>query len=364
MLSDCIPLSATIPRANTVLIAVSDSSIMSDDNSDEEWKDQGSSAPDDDEDWKDSGLSSSSDDEEWNDPGSSSSSLSTKKSRQKAKTKTTTGTTIVADRWYEMCTALQAYKEFNGHTLVPQSHVIEDGEQTLRLGRWVNNIRQVGQREFKKQNEKKFEQLNKLGFVWQQRMKFKEWVQHLKDYKAEYGDCRVPKSYENINGLKLGRWVLNQRTEYSRKHTGKSHHITTDQINELEKLGFVWTTEKRYRVDKIKTTTTTTKTKARRTTAKAKATKVKATKSSRYRYGSSKNPANVTDASDGKGSSNKRLLSKTRPQPSRLTRSKTNSTKQKKKKDEMTNSDKDKNENEFIPIDSFHLQENNGLVEI
>ena len=102
---------------------------------------------------------------------------------RKSKEKTTT--TSSDERWNAMCKALREYKEFHGHTLVLQSYTIDDDGETkeqLRLGRWVNHLRQKGKMTLMKTDPKKVEELNKLGFVWQQRLTLNEWVQHLKDF--------------------------------------------------------------------------------------------------------------------------------------------------------------------------------------
>ena len=66
-----------------------------------------------------------------------------------------------------------------------------------------------------------------------------KWMQKyelLKEYKEEYGNIDVPKSYQK-DGIKLGIWLCTQRQAY--KDHGSSR-ITQDQIQLLEELGMKW----------------------------------------------------------------------------------------------------------------------------
>ena len=51
-------------------------------------------------------------------------------------------------------------------------------------------------------------------------------------YKATHGHCNVPQLFITENGMKLGQWVINQRT--------RKTSLSADRIQRLENLGFVW----------------------------------------------------------------------------------------------------------------------------
>ena len=61
-----------------------------------------------------------------------------------------------------------------------------------------------------------------------------KYVQALKDYQKEFGNCDVPRSYVDDNGCRLGEWVSYQRV----RNAGKT--LQADKEGELAALGFVW----------------------------------------------------------------------------------------------------------------------------
>jgi len=65
-----------------------------------------------------------------------------------------------------------------------------------------------------------------LGTSWD------EWFGRLLRYKWANGDCLVPVSYEDSDGLKLGRWVVKQRNQKTFR--------SVDQITKLDDSGFIW----------------------------------------------------------------------------------------------------------------------------
>lgn len=56
---------------------------------------------------------------------------------------------------------------------------------------------------------------------------------YLSAYKEQFGDCLVPMTYENSDGIKLGIWVNTQRNNI------KKGTLRRDRINALESIGFV-----------------------------------------------------------------------------------------------------------------------------
>lgn len=73
---------------------------------------------------------------------------------------------------------------------------------------------------------------NKRG----KRAKWEDYVGALKEFRAEYGHSRVNYSYKTPQGgLKLGAWVVSQRS--------KRATLAEEKINELTSIGFHWETQ-------------------------------------------------------------------------------------------------------------------------
>ena len=64
----------------------------------------------------------------------------------------------------------------------------------------------------------------------------------LRQYKEEHHHCNVSKGDKDHK--QLGEWVANQRRIYRNKHEGKYSPMTTERIEMLEKIGFVWNKNK------------------------------------------------------------------------------------------------------------------------
>ena len=125
---------------------------------------------------------------------------------------------------------LRDYKSENGDMLVPQNYETLDG---FKLGTWVANKRKAKSNGTLSIDQIK--ELDDLGFVWDVNdHQWQQGIDKLHDYKSDYGDMLVPKNYETLNGFKLGNWV-------NKKRVAKSNgRLSSDQIKELDDLGFVW----------------------------------------------------------------------------------------------------------------------------
>jgi len=149
--------------------------------------------------------------------------------------------------WQSKLELLRQYREQNGHCQVPYSYETSDG---VKLGTWLANQRVAykNHREGKPARsitQERIDQLEAIGMVWTAQKKapsHSQWqskFELLQQYKAVNGDCRVPQSYE-INGVKLGRWLQEQRQKYKKHKSGKMANITQEQIDQLESIGVVW----------------------------------------------------------------------------------------------------------------------------
>ncbi len=127
---------------------------------------------------------------------------------------------------------LQKYQEENNNLNIPQKYVCADG---YKLGEKIKRIRA---RRIDL-NDQQIDTLNRLGFVWDAKsFDFKEFMQHLVDYKNTYGDLKVPlpgnttKGYICSDGYRLGAKVHNIRQNLLK--------ISDQQRAELIKIGFIF----------------------------------------------------------------------------------------------------------------------------
>ena len=131
---------------------------------------------------------------------------------------------ILSEQWEEAFAALQKFRKREGHCRVSQKLIV-DG---LKLGIWVS-----GQRQKKTQlTPEQIKRLNTLGFNWD--LKAEQWNEAfaaLQKFRKREGHCRVNQVLV-IDGLKLGNWVVNQRSRQER--------LLKDQIKRLDSLGFSW----------------------------------------------------------------------------------------------------------------------------
>ena len=117
---------------------------------------------------------------------------------------------------------LVAYKEEFSDCWVPSLFKFND----YNLGIWVNEQR------LKKEQitPEQLNRLNELGFVWEI-VNWELGYKHLVTYKEEFGDCLVPMSFKSSQ-FNLGSWVNKQRL--------KKDKLTTERLDQLSELGFVW----------------------------------------------------------------------------------------------------------------------------
>jgi len=69
----------------------------------------------------------------------------------------------------------------------------------------------------------------------------REWedkFNQLKAYKESFGHTRVPRRYNNDDGL--GAWVKNQRDKHRLFREGKKSPLTPERIKLLDEIGFEW----------------------------------------------------------------------------------------------------------------------------
>ena len=133
-------------------------------------------------------------------------------------------------QWRQVIHKLRDYKSENGDMLVPQNYETLDG---FKLGNWVATKRVAKSKGTLCSDQIK--ELDDLGFVWDvYHHQWRQGIHKLRDYKSENGDMLVPQNYETLDGFKLGNWVASKRKAKS------NGTLSSDQIKELDDLGFVW----------------------------------------------------------------------------------------------------------------------------
>ena len=126
--------------------------------------------------------------------------------------------------WYEKYLLLEEYKKEHGNCLVPYSFVCGG----VKLGHWVGHQRIFYKKGQLSQNRR--EMLAALGFSWYPRGD--QWERNfglLEQFQEREGHCDVPALHEE-DGVKLGKWLNNQRTAMKR---GKLDESNQGRLEEL-----------------------------------------------------------------------------------------------------------------------------------
>jgi len=130
--------------------------------------------------------------------------------------------------WESGFSALQKFKNREGHCRVPLTHI----EKDFTLGNWVSK-----QREFKKSGRLHPDRINRLeslGFIWDAQIDAWEiGFSTLQKFKNREGHCRTPQKHIE-EGITLGRWVMVQRAS---RDKGK---LDPERIKRLDSIGFSW----------------------------------------------------------------------------------------------------------------------------
>ena len=136
---------------------------------------------------------------------------------------------------------LRAYVERKGEARVPMRFTDETG---FKLGTWVGSRRKEYNRVVLSPD--RIEALEAVpGWVWEQvGYQFREGFKRLQAYVEREGHARVPQSYKDETGFRLGNWVTHRRKKY------KTDTLSSERIKALEVVpGWVWDTyEDQYQV--------------------------------------------------------------------------------------------------------------------
>ena len=131
--------------------------------------------------------------------------------------------------WQTKLQLLQQYQEWNGHCNVPQIYEVNG----VKLGRWLcdqwSAYKKHSEGKPAKITQERIDQLEAIGLDFnEQKSDEAQWqskLELLRQYQEQHGHCTVPIMYE-INGVKLGLWLSDQRKEYKELTMRASHHIS------------------------------------------------------------------------------------------------------------------------------------------
>jgi hypothetical protein len=145
--------------------------------------------------------------------------------------------------WEAQLARLAAYKVANGDCNVPRGWA-----EDTRLAGWVDSQR-IHKRKLdrgepcKGMTAARVAKLAALGFAWEgsklDNAQWKAQLARLAVYKAEHGDCNVPKGW--AKDPRLGAWVTMQRYKKRKLDRGEPGlRLTAERVAELEGLDFEW----------------------------------------------------------------------------------------------------------------------------
>mmetsp|Transcript_28005 Transcript_28005/g.99574 ORF Transcript_28005/g.99574 Transcript_28005/m.99574 type:complete len:348 (-) Transcript_28005:147-1190(-) len=141
---------------------------------------------------------------------------------------------VLAGGWEANFEALQTYIKTHGNAGVPDSYVTNDG---IKLGQWTREQRKV--HTAGEMSPGRAERLEAVSFAW--RVLADGWdanFEALKKYHEAHATSVVPRSFVAFDGTKLGQWVTTQR------QARKAGEMSTDRVERLDKVGFVWRVER------------------------------------------------------------------------------------------------------------------------
>ena len=142
--------------------------------------------------------------------------------------------------WQKYFDAAKAYREENGDLNIPASYVTKD---KIKLGMWIMNLRTAKKNGFNKRylTDERISALDSIGMIWKVAdYMWQRYYGACLTYYGLNGNLDVPGDYVTPDGIRLGRWIGNIRTE----HKNGGGRFSKEQISALEELGIVW--DKKY----------------------------------------------------------------------------------------------------------------------
>ena len=135
--------------------------------------------------------------------------------------------------WEERYNQLVEYKKDHNNCNVPRKY-----KASPSLGKWVVSQRShyMSKKSFMTAERiVKLHLMNSIGFIWNlQEYNWQQSFRQLIAFEDEFKHCFVP------TGKPLGNWVSIQRQQYKLLMADKPSRMTTEHIEKLNELGFVW----------------------------------------------------------------------------------------------------------------------------
>ena len=140
--------------------------------------------------------------------------------------------------WDDMYRCAEQYYRMHGSLDVPRSYKTPDG---YLLGRWIMTQRDVyaGKRNYAL-SEQRVKKLEAIGMIWDNRFDI-AWERNYaaaKAYYEKHGDLKIPPKYVTEDGIKLGNWICNMRS--NRKNSIRTYSVTPERIQKLDDIGMIW----------------------------------------------------------------------------------------------------------------------------
>jgi hypothetical protein len=134
--------------------------------------------------------------------------------------------------WDDMFHRVCQYKKIHGNVDIPATCPDEP-----ELGRWVR-VQRYLHTSRGELAPNRYQRLDDLGFTWiPSEERWDTMVEHLRAYKRNHGDCKVPWSYQTCDGANLGHWVFTVRGA----HRGtRDIELGQEKVAQLNALGFIW----------------------------------------------------------------------------------------------------------------------------
>ena len=136
--------------------------------------------------------------------------------------------------WEENYAAAVRYHREHGDLNVPVGYVDSKG---IRLGQWLNNLRNSQKENSKihrQLTDSQIARLNELGMVWGNKhdLQWNVAFLELKEYFAKNSTFEIPVAYKTDSGIALGKWVRRQRDAYS------AGEMSEERAERLRSVGF------------------------------------------------------------------------------------------------------------------------------
>ena len=138
-------------------------------------------------------------------------------------------------KWERGYEAARQYYERHGNLDVPSGYEAEDG---FHLGSWITAQRQNrkgGNKGALPLTREQVERLDQIGMNWtgKQAESWEQYYEAAREYRQRQGTLDVPYDYVTDGGLRLGRWIYQQRCVLEEKQN-ESERIGSDDGTDTE----------------------------------------------------------------------------------------------------------------------------------